>query len=222
MCKLLYKSTGTSFSVLKSYNKIAKTGKEKAELINKRFVSCFLSTCGTKNKYSSLISEDLLYSEDFVFHLLSILDVSKSCGSDNISAYMFKYTAKNICSSVTSLFNLSLKMRQVPSQWKEACVSPIPKQSNPVSPDHYRPISLLCILIKIMKVLDLGTPQSLLSFLQSPCGILNLSLIKISVVSSLIIEKHSTWCPTILSWKSLFHGALSQTYLNVNYLLNVW
>lgn len=197
-----------------------------------------------KNKYSSLISEDLLYSEDFVFHLLSILDVSKSCGSDNISAYMFKYTAKNICSSVTSLFNLSLKMRQVPSQWKEACVSPIPKQSKQVSPDHYRPISLLCILSKIMEkhnvywsrtilmttiysqisngVLDLGTPQSLLSFLQSPCGILNLSLVKISVVSSLIIEKHSTWCSTILSWKSLFHGALSQTYLNVNYLLNVW
>ena len=47
VCKLLYKSTGTSFPVLKSYNKIAKTGKEKAELINKHFVSCFLSTCGT-------------------------------------------------------------------------------------------------------------------------------------------------------------------------------
>ena len=90
----------------------------------------------------------MLCSEEFVYQLLASLDVSKSSGPDEVSAYMLKDTAASITPSITMLFNLSLKTGRVPKPWKQARVTPIPKVSAPKVPENYRPISLLCILSK--------------------------------------------------------------------------
>ena len=72
-----------------------------------------------------------------------------SCRSCKLK--MLKQTAACITPSVTLLFNQSLREGKIPSDWKSSHVVPIPKVSPAKSPDHYRPISLLSILSKVLE-----------------------------------------------------------------------
>ena len=96
-------------------------------------------------------SEDLLCSEIDVYHLLTSLNVTKSCGPDDVTPYMLKFTASSISLPITMLFNMSISLGCVPLQWKEARITPVPKISKPLSPSHFRPISLLSILSKLLE-----------------------------------------------------------------------
>ena len=64
---------------------------------------------------------------------------------------MFKATAYAIFPSVTALFNKSIRSGIVPTKWKEANVTPIPKGLNTSSVSNYRPISLLSVLSKLLE-----------------------------------------------------------------------
>ena len=46
---------------------------------------------------------------------------------DKISGYILKGTAKAITTTLTHLFNLSLRNCKIPEKWKTSCVVPIPK-----------------------------------------------------------------------------------------------
>ena len=83
--------------------------------------------------------------------LLSSIDVSKASGPDGIGARMLKSTAASIAPAVTNLFNLSLRLGRVPSEWKSARVTPVPKSSKFSDPANYRPVSLLSILSKLLE-----------------------------------------------------------------------
>ena len=89
------------------------------------------------------LSDELACDEDSVCELLATLDVSKSSGPDGISGRMLKHTEASIASSVTHLFNLSIKSGRVSRGWKLSSVVPIPKSKKAHSPANYRPISLL-------------------------------------------------------------------------------
>ena len=75
--------------------------------------------------------------------LLSTLDCSKANGHDNISARMLKATALSITSAVTKLFNISIRLGEIPNEWKMARVSPIPigerflQTLRNIDPSHY-------------------------------------------------------------------------------------
>ena len=64
---------------------------------------------------------------------------------------MLKDTALNITSAVTQLFNISLKLGEIPEDWKVAHVTPIPKSHSKSDPDNYRPLSLLSVLSKLLE-----------------------------------------------------------------------
>ena len=90
-------------------------------------------------------------TEDTIFDLLASLDTSKSSGPDNISALMLKHTAASIALPISQLFNQSLQLEKIPSEWKVFHVVPITKVSPAKSPDNYRPVSLLSILSKVLE-----------------------------------------------------------------------
>jgi len=94
---------------------------------------------------------ELLCTSEEVEHLLLNLDESKASGPNGISATMLKCTTNSIASSVTALFNLSIRSGLVPNEWKESLVVPIPKSSEQASPSGYHPISLLSILSKTLE-----------------------------------------------------------------------
>ena len=61
--------------------------------------------------------------------------------------------SSNIAPSVTKLFNANLLQGQIPSDWKKANVTPIPKTSTSNSPTNFRPISVLPVLTKVYESL---------------------------------------------------------------------
>ena len=54
---------------------------------------------------------------------------------------------------LTRLFNLSLTESFVPSQWKTACITPVPKIAQPTKCEEYRPISITPVLSRVMEKL---------------------------------------------------------------------
>ena len=79
------------------------------------------------------------------------LDPSKANGPDVISAQMLKGTAHSIASSLTKLFNISIRQGRFPECWKTSSVVPIPKSANPSEATNYRPISLLSVVSKMLE-----------------------------------------------------------------------
>lgn len=59
---------------------------------------------------------------------------------------MLKKTAMSITPVITELFNTSIRLGEIPDEWKVARITPIPKGGNASDPGNYRPISLLSIL----------------------------------------------------------------------------
>ena len=95
--------------------------------------------------------EDMYCTIEEVQHSLQSLDVSKASGPDKVSARMLKETASSIAPSITNLFNCSIRFGKLPIQWKTSMIVPIPKSTNFANPENYRPISLICILCKLLE-----------------------------------------------------------------------
>jgi hypothetical protein len=75
----------------------------------------------------------------------------KSSGPDGIPWWIFRDCADYLDGAITHLFNWSLREGLVPSCFKMAIISPIPKCARPTSVEHFRPISLLPILSKLLE-----------------------------------------------------------------------
>ena len=80
------------------------------------------------------------------------ISLNKSMGPDNIPNWIIRDLAPIIAPAVTSIFNSSLQDGYVPSLWKCANISPIPKVSIPENIEtDLRPISLTSVLSKIFE-----------------------------------------------------------------------
>ena len=66
---------------------------------------------------------------------------------------------------VTHLFNLCLSQSNIPFEWKTHKITPVPKKGDLSNAKNYWPISLLCILSKVLKsiiytkIIDFVRPQ---------------------------------------------------------------
>ena len=86
-----------------------------------------------------------------VCDLLESLSIDRAAGPDNIPAKLLKCVAPLIAPPLTFLINLSLKNGVIPSEWKEARVTPIHKGGSKDDIGNYRPISVIPILGKIIE-----------------------------------------------------------------------
>ena len=87
-------------------------------------------------------------SSSVVYKMLSQLSPQKS--SPDIPIVLYKNAASTLAEPLSKLIELSVEQGTVPSLWKRAKVTPIPKKSNP-SIDDIRPISLLSPPAKILE-----------------------------------------------------------------------
>ena len=76
---------------------------------------------------------------------------SKSVGFDKISLRVQKLCYSSIGSIIVGLFNKILLTNTYPLNWKRAILIPIKKIPNPDALEHFRPISLLCVISKIFE-----------------------------------------------------------------------
>lgn len=76
----------------------------------------------------------------------------KSCGLDGITNMLLKLAADEVCTPLSMLFNRSLDAGIFPDVWKEAIVTPVPKEGKDYStPESYRPIALLSCPSKVLE-----------------------------------------------------------------------
>ena len=85
--------------------------------------------------------------------LLSGIDSGKAAGPDDIHPLVLSKTADVLALPVTILFRRSLDEGTVPNDWRSARVTPEFKKGSKLSVNNYRPVSLTCILCKIMEKL---------------------------------------------------------------------
>ena len=132
---------------------------EIVDLFNRYFVSVFTSdpvTCKSVDEEDAgpnvdLTLSDLTLTVSQVLDVLANLDASKATGPDEIPARILKETAHEIASSLCELFNKSLRLGPVPTDWKLANVIPVFKKDSKKHAENYRPISLLCLVSKVME-----------------------------------------------------------------------
>ena len=121
ICKLLNK-TASSIPTLTTPGTTAHSDLQKAELLNSFFTTCLNRS---RTPLDVLEHQALPCSGEFPNSLLCTEDSV----FDNVSALMLKRTAASIAPSITQLFNQSLQLGKIPSDWKLSHIVPIPKVS---------------------------------------------------------------------------------------------
>jgi hypothetical protein len=70
---------------------------------------------------------------------------------DNINSRLLRDAAEVVAQPLTNIMNQSMKTGVIPSSWKKARITPIHKDSSPLNPSNYRPVSILPICMKIFE-----------------------------------------------------------------------
>ena len=96
-------------------------------------------------------------TEEDVRKALKNLRTDKSPGLDGMHPHPLKDLADVLAKPITIIFQRSLSSAQLPSIWLDAVVSPIFKKGSRCIAENYRPVSLLCILSKLLE--SIITPQ---------------------------------------------------------------
>ena len=122
-----------------------------------------------------MLLNEIVLTDSVVRDCLLALDPNKASGPDNIPARILKLTADQVAPSACRLFNLSLQLGVMPTAWKEANITPVFKNGIDACVENYRPISLLCIL---SKVLERCIYNHIINFISS------------------LYQRNATWLPT--------------------------
>ena len=125
-----------------------------ANAINESF--CNVASDITPSEFTPIpvtqIPEEYSVSPDEIERSLSTIQERKSIGPDDIPNWLLKNFATVLCRPVCSIFNSSIRQREVPQLWKSADVLPVQKIPHPKSVDSdLRPISLTPVLSKVLE-----------------------------------------------------------------------
>ena len=89
--------------------------------------------------------------EEEVLKRLVALNPNKSCGPDGFHPRLLKELATILAGPLTVFFQKTLNEETLPSDWKEAQVTPLFKKGDKSSPGNYRPVSLTSVVCKVME-----------------------------------------------------------------------
>ena len=94
---------------------------------------------------------NLQVTDDMIKKKLLKLKVNKSPGPDKIHPRVLHEVAEGILTPLRVIFNTSLRTESLPQEWKHANVTAIYKKGQRTVPNNYRPVSLTCILCKVLE-----------------------------------------------------------------------
>ena len=83
--------------------------------------------------------------------LLKNLKPCKAAGPDRLKPLLLRELREEIAPILQVIFDLSLQTGKLPADWCKAQVTPIFKKGDKSSAANYRPISLTCILSKVLE-----------------------------------------------------------------------
>jgi hypothetical protein len=124
-----------------------------AEKLNEYFASVFQSDLAhlhTNDDLSSLPQHPLIVTVDLVHSYLCNLKKGNG-GPSGLPFWVFKDNSVFLSFPIASIFNKCFLNGRVPSVLKFANVIPVPKLNKPTEACHFRPISILPVLSKVME-----------------------------------------------------------------------
>ena len=128
---------------------------DKAVVFN-YFLSSFNTNIMLGDFPSTPFTDDVIsclqLSNEDVLSALKSLNPNKSPGPDKIHPLLLKECARDLSTSLWTLFNLSLRHGKYPSEWKLANISPVFKKGSRSLVSNYRPVSLLSIISKLCEL----------------------------------------------------------------------
>jgi len=129
---------------------------DKAEAFNNYFSSVFTVDSQSvlpdvTNKSCSVSMEEIVINTDTVLKKLNCINVNKSAGPDGIHPRILCEVKHQISDALRIIFNESIIKHKIPDDWKTAHVTVIHKKGNKTDVSNYRPISLTCVVCKILE-----------------------------------------------------------------------
>ena len=152
-------------------NQTSSINKEKANILNRQFQSVFSQLSPLKlgqictdklqqyfnrnvpDKFKCSYPQmpDININLNGIIKLLYNLRPDKAAGPDEIRPIVLRELRVEIAPVIQLIFEKSLATGALPSDWTKANVSPIFKKGEKSDPSNYRPISLTCILCKVVE-----------------------------------------------------------------------
>ena len=137
--------------------KVSENNKQQAETLAAQFASVMVNepegdipTLPDRNLETPPLS-NIQVTEDMVMKKLQNLNTSKSPGPDEIHPRVLKENATVLAPALTLLYNNLLSTHTIPDEWRTAIISAIFKKGDKSDPGNYRPVSLTCIICKILE-----------------------------------------------------------------------
>ena len=128
----------------------------KLTVLNKQFSSVFsiedvsgYETLPFKNVSDKMTK--ISFSVDDVLKRLTNLKINKSCGPDQIHPRILYEARNEIALPLKLIYECSFETKQLPDDWKSANISAIYKKGCKSDAVNYRPISLTCVVCKILE-----------------------------------------------------------------------
>ena len=140
---------------------IISDGFQMAEVLNEYFSSVFTTEDTSSlpvpfNKFEGSKSEhlgQLFVTPETIAKKIKKMKDNKSPGVDGIPPKLLKEIVEQISTPFAIFFNLSLEEEIVPSEWKEANITPLFKKGSRNKPEHYRLVSLTSVVCKLLEIL---------------------------------------------------------------------
>ena len=140
---------------------IISEGFQMAEVLNEYFSSVFTTEDISSlpvpfTKFEGNKSEhlgQLFVTLVMIANKIKKMKDNKSPGVDGIPPKLLKEIVEQISTPFAKLFNLSLEEGIVPSEWKEANITPLFKKGSRNKPENYRPVSLTSVICKLLETL---------------------------------------------------------------------
>ena len=88
-----------------------------------------------------------------IISILEKLNVNKSPGPDAICPRVLYEMRNQIAYPLMKIFNCSIRTNKLPKDWKKANITAIFKKGKKSDVNNYRPVSLTCIICKLLESL---------------------------------------------------------------------
>ena len=96
-------------------------------------------------------------STSYIRNILDHLNPRKAVGVDGISPRILRLGSPVLAEEVTKLINFCILNRSLPSEWKQARLTPVFKRGIDTDKANYRPVSILTSLSKVFEKESLWT-----------------------------------------------------------------
>ena len=134
------------------------TNIDKANTLNSYFSTVFVqenvntlpkTELGDKSK--GIILSEIRVTPEAIIEKLNKLNKGKVQGPDKVPPKVLMELSRELSVPLNILFNKSLEEGKIPSEWKSANVVAIFKKGTKSSPGNYRPVSLTCVICKLLE-----------------------------------------------------------------------